>query len=418
MTTTRHPWTVQGVFDPDHGIDFAYTIGLAELTGVELHMWCQPTDGPDPGDGFRLSLRDMGSMLNRFAARFVDGTLAVGATVTEQLDGGLTEVRLTFNGPVAADTVDAFGARPHPVVRVDWSLSRATLDLDDDRAAIDAMREAATFRRRYAVATGVELPILCLGHSPFGPRSPMVETLVAAIEATSDDDLFAMVLLGAPPNHHLLAGQVLGLSTSAARAASRTEAHTAALALADELTEERRHVPDEDDVRDVWTATCRQLLNAMLGAAVVADALDVLDDGTVPTLRQASRGFFDCVVFADEAHQHTMEHPAVTDVLARARRRDGWIDRMAHLDEGHPAELRSLEATSWAAAQGYHVDLGRLLVTFDGPMLRRLASSHDVEGSPLSWLAACLEGAASGYHGTDELLRACGLRSRSRAQAA
>lgn len=421
MTTTLHPsWTIQGVFDPDHGVDFAYTIGLAELTGIELHMWCQPTDGSDPGDGFRLSLQDMGHMLNRFGARFVDGTLSIGATVTEQLDAGLTQVTVTFTGPVDASTVDAFGAQPHPVVRADWTLSRSRLDLDDERATAEALNEAEVFRRRHATATGVDLPIPTLGHGLFGPRSPVVETLVTAIDATSDDDLFAMVLLGAPANHHLLTGQVLGVSASAARATSRSEAYDTALAVADELAERRRHVPDEDDVRDAWTTTCRQLLSALLGVAVVTDALDVIDDdtGAGPSLRQASRGFFDCVAFSAETHQRTMEHRAVRDVMARARRRDGWVERTTHIEEGHRAEIQALEATSWAAAQGFHVDPWRLLVSFDGPLLRRLAAHPELEGSPLSWLAACLEAVVSGYHASDDLLRACGLRSRSRARAA
>lgn len=97
MTTTDHQigWHITGVFDPDTGVQFAYTVGLVDHGLPELHIWNQPTDD-DPGAGWRLSMRDMQASLNHVGAQLVAGERAIGDRWSTTVDNGLT------NHPVAS----------------------------------------------------------------------------------------------------------------------------------------------------------------------------------------------------------------------------------------------------------------------------------------------------------------------------
>lgn len=124
--TNTIPWTVMAVFDPDGtGSDFAYTVGLADMGLAELHVWARPTDGTDPGLDFRLSSRDMGYLLNQWAAEYIEGDLDVGSTFTVEFDGGAAKGHFVAADVVAAIDVDAFTAGDDtPVIPLRWSLER------------------------------------------------------------------------------------------------------------------------------------------------------------------------------------------------------------------------------------------------------------------------------------------------------
>lgn len=120
------PWKVMAVFDPDGtGSDFAYTVGLADIGFAELHVWARPTDGTDPGLDFCLSSRDMGYLLNQWAAEHLDGDLDVGSTFTVDFDGGAAKGHFVAADVVSAIDVDAFAAGDDtPVIPLRWSLER------------------------------------------------------------------------------------------------------------------------------------------------------------------------------------------------------------------------------------------------------------------------------------------------------
>lgn len=126
VETGATTWMVQAVFDPDgKGGDFAYTVGLADRDECELHVWCRPTDGSDPGADFMLSPRDAGGLLNRTAQQLLDGEVRIGSTFDVEFDGGLSKGSFTLGQPVDPDEVEAYGVAPGAtVIPLRWSLHR------------------------------------------------------------------------------------------------------------------------------------------------------------------------------------------------------------------------------------------------------------------------------------------------------
>lgn len=126
MATAIKPfWTVQTVFDPDvTGQDFAYTVGLASRGRPELHIWASPTEGADPGVGYRLSSNDMGGLLNQLATEWLAEEIEPGSVRSFDLDFGMTTLIATVGEPCDADSLEAFGARPALVAPIRWELRR------------------------------------------------------------------------------------------------------------------------------------------------------------------------------------------------------------------------------------------------------------------------------------------------------
>jgi hypothetical protein len=146
MSTTDHQigWHVTGVFDPDSGVVFAYTVGLVDHGVPELHIWNQPTDGADPGAGWRLSMRDMHGTLNHVGAALVDGERAIGDQWSTTMDNGLTTIRWHLAEPVGRDEVDAFGvADGAPVAPLRWELERSSITAPPARLQARMFSEVA-----------------------------------------------------------------------------------------------------------------------------------------------------------------------------------------------------------------------------------------------------------------------------------
>lgn len=126
-TLDRRPfWQVQAVFDPDGGgKDFAYTIGLHDRSEPELHMWARPSLGEDPGDDWKLSMRDQCLILNELSWMLLDGRLSVGSELEREYDEGLAKVTFRVDPPGDREELEAYGVPPGvDVLPVRWSLRR------------------------------------------------------------------------------------------------------------------------------------------------------------------------------------------------------------------------------------------------------------------------------------------------------
>jgi len=198
-------WTVQPVYDPDGtGGDFAYTIGLAERGLPELHLYCRPSLGEDPGEDWMFSCRDSVSVLNELAVMWVRGELGVGSTLRREYDGGLSVVDFRVDPPEDPEGLEAYGVPfGADVVPVRWSLTRAP---EGPPAALtpEARRLA---RQRYAALVaqvdrgrralpGWELPAVP-SFDPdqrFGPMTPLVLARAAQMTQAGPWTLSDLVL--------------------------------------------------------------------------------------------------------------------------------------------------------------------------------------------------------------------------------
>jgi hypothetical protein len=186
-------WIVQRVFDPDvTGQDFSYTIGLHELGHPELHLWASPTDGSDPGDDWRFSMRDSCRILNELAFMVLDGELAVGSELVRHYDQGHAKVTFRIQPPGDRDMLEAFGIAPDAqVLPVAWTLQRkppGELGPMSPEAESEALAEYAQIVRhlptKRAAGLGRQLPLRPSfdPEQPFGPRSPIVLARAAQLD--------------------------------------------------------------------------------------------------------------------------------------------------------------------------------------------------------------------------------------------
>lgn len=284
-------WEVFAVFDPaGGGADFAYTVGLAAHGVPELHIWARPPEGNDPGEDWILSPQDRTRILNEVGVALIVGTRQGGDRWEEPVDGGFTMMAFHLDGPYDADELDAFGARPAPVLALHWELRRPDepanpVPMPGNFAAHVAdtakdLRDAAAARMRV------------WGCGPFVAGCYPDE----ALDATLGDELTAVaemlsemrVALRSDPAAllgPLLAGiytidmtrAAAGVCMAAGRATGRSDmlaaARAAAAVDADMLA---GHTPDGDDE---WRDSVRGLLGLTLSVAYFGWVLtDVLDD--------------------------------------------------------------------------------------------------------------------------------------------
>ncbi len=119
-------WEIVDVEDPaGGGQDYAHTVGLAARGLPEVHLWARPTDGDDPGEDWRLSHRDLASLLDDLGGLAVRGHLQPGTTLTEAMDGGLARVTFQVVPPRPAAEVGIELLPPdQAVTSLRWSLER------------------------------------------------------------------------------------------------------------------------------------------------------------------------------------------------------------------------------------------------------------------------------------------------------
>lgn len=200
-TLDRRPfWQVQAVFDPDGGgKDFAYTIGLHDRSEPELHMWARPSLGEDPGDDWKLSMRDQCLILNELSWMLLDGRLSVGSELEREYDEGLAKVTFRVDPPGDREELEAYGVPPGvDVLPVRWSLRRpaegplVALTDDAEQHARDLYGDLVhRLDARHRAPRGWALP----GEpsfdveQKFGPLTPTVLARAAQLWQASDESL-------------------------------------------------------------------------------------------------------------------------------------------------------------------------------------------------------------------------------------
>ena len=186
LQTDTCPWQVICVFDPDGtGGDFGYTVGLSVLGVPELHMWARPTHGVDPGLDFKLSMHDVGLVLNTQAERLLAGELRTGERFSVDLDGGLARAEFTAAEPCDRLELDAFQVHPRAqVVTLRWELHRTPV-----RPATpvpeDVRREVNLLTRHWtavgATQRGTEGILLDEPDADLGPWAPAIQAVRACV---------------------------------------------------------------------------------------------------------------------------------------------------------------------------------------------------------------------------------------------
>jgi len=302
--THRKPfWQVQAVFDPDGGGgDFSYTMGLAGRGVPELHLWARPSLGDDPGEDWKLSMRDTCHLLNELAWDLLQRRVRVGDSFDRTFDDGLVTARFQLDAPQESGTLEAYGAGDSPVIPVRWSLERppvgpsAPMSPEDEALATTRWLELTKevdFSRE--APGGCRLPRR-LDWSPdqrYGPRTPLVLALMAHLWQADATDLGGLVHVAAYVDGAGALTYPTSVSRSAARPVGRHRAlaaiHSDVHALADELGKRWLRKAFMQMQRDVLGAelsphqrrhaadSLRHLLADSLTAAASAEAMaDVL----------------------------------------------------------------------------------------------------------------------------------------------
>lgn len=282
-------WRVVAVYDPDGtGSDFGYTVGLADHGVPELHMWARPTDGSDPGADFRLSSRDIGSILDQHASMLADGEIGPGSTFTLDWDEGLSHGHFTVGEPVDPDALDAYEVRRGAqVIPLRWELDRVPMGTAAPVAPeVEAMIVAQATRWRCIVA---ELggafdvhPAIVDITQRFGPWTPVIEPMreaIAIVAAAGN----ASWLIDDLADHRAQIGAAMAIASQLARREGRTPAFDAAvevgladgaklLTLQDHLFDERS--PTElDGLLPHARAALAGILSAAFGLTTVREHL-------------------------------------------------------------------------------------------------------------------------------------------------
>lgn len=242
----RPDWCVVAPFGPGGtGPEYAYTAGLLERTGSELHLWCRPTDGTDPGADWKLSIQDAGTLLNEWAARHLEEPLVTGTEITRVFDGGATVAVFTVADPVPSEDLEANHLGPGvPVRTLRWTLSREP-EGPTRPVADDAVADLTAWCERIlslAPETGGtdalspwQPPVLPLtaagldGRHPFGPAAPLVQALTHTFGTAGPDQLAFLCDHAIAADASAGPRTVLGLAAAAARPAGRSQAVTAVL---------------------------------------------------------------------------------------------------------------------------------------------------------------------------------------------
>jgi len=173
MTSPNDLCQIISVFDPDgKGGNFAYTVGLADRDLPELHIWARPSEGDDPGFDWMLSDRDRHGILMDFAADLVAGRIRVGSECTHVYDDGLATVVYRLDPSVDADDVEAYGARPSPVIPIRWRLERppAGQPTPVDGATAADIRHRADVERWFATTIASRSGRMAYNCRPYGTR--------------------------------------------------------------------------------------------------------------------------------------------------------------------------------------------------------------------------------------------------------
>ncbi|MBA2454949.1 MAG: hypothetical protein H0V48_00180 [Nocardioidaceae bacterium] len=245
----RPSWTVQTVFDPDgRGHDFAYTVGLALHGLPELHVWARPTDGVDPGEDWRFSSRDLGGLLNEFAARLVRGELQIGEVIERSYDTGAARAAFTVGSPVEPDDVEAFGVPPGAsVLPLHWQLERVPVgspagvaDERQCRAELTALlatipaggRSPPGWRRPKGTSS-------FRADQPYGPLTPLVRAQGIAIASAPPADLVDFISRQLDADWSFGPRSVLAVTAAAARPVGRVHEVGASRTAAEQIV---RHV--------------------------------------------------------------------------------------------------------------------------------------------------------------------------------
>jgi len=195
-------WHVQAVFGcpEDPGPGFGYTVGLATRGLHELHMWDRPTHGDDPGADFKLSSRDICSILNEFAAEWVAEQLQPGDVREVSLDGGLTSAHVIVGEALPAEQLDAWRAMPSLVVPLRWSLERpargARVPIPaGDRAGYEAeLEEVAGLCRESIAVDGGYRPGQRMTFRVGGRYGPLTTLVVAHARAMAGTRRLGLLL--------------------------------------------------------------------------------------------------------------------------------------------------------------------------------------------------------------------------------
>lgn len=198
MTSREDLCQIISVFDPEGtGGDFAYTVGLADRGLPELHIWARPSEGEDPGFDWMLSDRDRHGLLMDFAEDLVAGRVRVSSERTHVYDDGLATVVYRLDPPVDADDVEAYGARPSPVIPIRWRLERPPMGqpVSVDEATAADIRHRAEIERWFATAIASRsgrLPYTCRPYDtrhdqPIGPQRAVVEAVAAQLRYSAPE---------------------------------------------------------------------------------------------------------------------------------------------------------------------------------------------------------------------------------------
>jgi hypothetical protein len=354
-------WKVIVVFDPDHtGHDFAYTVGLHDHGRPELFLWARPTDGDDPGVDWVLSGYDLAHRLNELGSQLVDGTLAPGASIDVEYDGGATTATMILRQPVAAHDGDleAFQTAPDAtVIEIRWSLHQRPIgprrELTPDELDTARARLAAFFGEDGAAS--VAFP----ASARFGPHTPLVHAL--RLQTRSLDDHRAERLLAAIMLAHLPESE-LGPIAQAARAAGLVD--EVEDAFADATVDARvladRVFADEPELARQVTNLFASIFSVAYGTELVRHELP----GPPPACSEVmwalldpdgarTRRYVDHVRAADPALGHIFDDPDLV--------------RLASIIQGLDEETVGNLAGLWvqAAARGHGSGIWLMALLFD-----------------------------------------------------
>jgi hypothetical protein len=123
-----YPWTISGATGPAGAAELAHTVGLISLGVPELLIPAHAADGDvDLDPPWTFTRGDLRGLLNEFAEQLLDGRVAAGARLVEDVHHGSQLVRFsfTFGRPQAARSLGAAGLAPQtPVIAIRWGLQR------------------------------------------------------------------------------------------------------------------------------------------------------------------------------------------------------------------------------------------------------------------------------------------------------
>jgi hypothetical protein len=236
-------WQVIGVVADGDGLpEFSYTVGLHERGLPELFLWDRPSGGTDPGEDWRFRDLERGRLLNHWARQLINGDLHPGMTWTEEMDFGLASVTFTTGELVEPLTVEALMAAPSAkVMPVRYALRRDPLrePTEADAAARAEIRQwTADVVEALTTGRGARPPAQSLPEppydtslvQPFGPATPLVKVLRAAVTAAGPRELEDLIAVSISMEMHglIYAERAIAATAAYARAVGLHEQRAAA----------------------------------------------------------------------------------------------------------------------------------------------------------------------------------------------